>query len=395
MNFTDERNFASYFIIIAAVIITGLVLWNTSLFLQRLKEDERVKMQTWAQSYRALNSSTQDDYLDLSILISGSNQTIPIIITDVENNFIRDTLGEIDPSNISNIPESIINDEEDLREYLEEMQSENEPIILDLKGTIQHLNYGNSAILKKLTYYPIAIVLIVFLLIGVVYFFFTTSKISEQNKLWAGMAKETAHQIGTPLSSLVGWSEILKAENVNPEYLLEIEKDISRLKVITERFSKIGSIPHLEDTDIVKETKNAYTYLQSRSSKLINFSLDLPDKPIYVSLNTQLFSWTIENLVKNAIDAMKGKGDLKIDLTDDAKRVFIRIKDTGKGIPKSKFAKIFEPGYTSKTRGWGLGLSLAKRIIEEYHMGKIKVLKSELGKGTTFQITLSKSGVSI
>ncbi|RZS99615.1 sensor histidine kinase [Aquimarina brevivitae] len=395
MNFTDERNFASYFIILAALVITGLVLWNTSLFLQRLKEDERVKMQTWAQSYRALNSGTQDDYLDLSILISASNQTIPIIITDANNQFIRDSLGNIDASNISNISESVIKDEENLKAYLTEIQSENDPIILDLKGTIQHLNYGNSGILKKLTYYPIAIVLIIFLLIGVIYFFFTTSKVSEQNKLWAGMAKETAHQIGTPLSSLVGWNEILKAENVNPEYLEEIEKDIERLKVITERFSKIGSIPNLEDTDIVKETKNAYAYLQSRSSKLINFSLNLPDKPIFVSLNSQLYSWTIENLVKNAIDAMKGKGDLSIQLTEDSKRVFINIKDTGKGIPKSRFAKIFEPGYTSKSRGWGLGLSLAKRIIEEYHMGKIKVLKSELGKGTVFQITLRKSGVSV
>jgi hypothetical protein len=284
-----------------------------------------------------------------------------------------------------------MNNEPKLKSYLKTLKSENDPIELDLKGTVQYIYYGNSDILNKLKYYPMTIAIIIFLLIGVIYFFFTTSKASEQNKLWAGMAKETAHQIGTPLSSLVGWNEILKTENVNPEYILEIDKDIERLKVITERFSKIGSIPNLEEVDIVEETKNAYTYLQSRSSKLINFSLNLPDQPIHVSLNPQLYSWTIENLVKNAIDAMRGKGDLKIDLVDDPKRVFIRINDTGKGIPKSKFTKIFEPGYTSKSRGWGLGLSLSKRIIEEYHLGKIRVLRSEIGKGTTFQITLRKS----
>lgn len=391
MNFSDERNLSGSFIITAVLVITGLVLWNTSIFLQRLKEDERTKMQVWAQSYKALNSLQEDDYLDLSMLISRTNNTVPIMITDSQNGFIRDSANKIITTNFKNVPESILDDEEELTAYLNKLRSDNQPIELDLKGTVQYMNYGNSGILTKLKYYPIAIALIIFLLIGVIYFFFTTSKISEQNKLWAGMAKETAHQIGTPLSSLIGWNEILKAEQINPDYITEIEKDISRLKVITERFSKIGSIPDLEVTDIVAETKSAYTYLQSRSSKLINFSLNLPDSPIEVSLNSQLYGWTIENLVKNAIDAMRGKGDLNIVLFDDSKRVFINITDTGKGIPKSKFTKIFEPGYTSKSRGWGLGLSLAKRIIEEYHMGKIKVLKSEIDKGTTFQIILRKS----
>lgn len=395
MNFSDERNLAGYFIITAVLVITGLILWNTSIFLQRLKEDERTKMQVWAQSYKALNSLQEGDYLELSILIGSTNNTVPIMITDSQNNFLRDSLNNIVISNFKNLPESILDDEEELAEYLSKLQSENQPIELDLKGTVQYMNYGNSDILTKLKYYPITIALIIFLLIGVIYFFFTTSKVSEQNKLWAGMAKETAHQIGTPLSSLIGWNEILKADHVNPEYILEIEKDISRLKVITERFSKIGSIPDLEVTDIVNETKSAYTYLQSRSSKLINFSLDLPDHPIKVSLNSQLYGWTIENLVKNAIDAMRGKGDLSIELKEDTRRVFINVTDTGKGISKSKFSKIFEPGYTSKSRGWGLGLSLAKRIIEEYHMGKIKVLRSEIGKGTTFQIILRKSDADI
>ncbi|AXT62216.1 sensor histidine kinase [Aquimarina sp. AD10] len=393
MNFSDERNFSSYFIIIAVVVITALALWSTSLFLERFKDDERTKIEIWAQSQEALNSEQSDDYLELSILISATNRSIPIIITDFKGDFIRDSIGKPDPSYFQNISENIIENESKLTSYLNNLKSQNKPIEIDLRDTVQYIYYGHSDILNKLKYYPLAIALILLLLIGVIYFFFTTSNASKENKLWAGMAKETAHQIGTPLSSLVGWNEILKAENVNPEYIIEIEKDISRLKVITERFSKIGSIPKLEEVDIVQETKDAYTYLQSRSSKLINFSINLPNDPINVSLNSQLYSWTIENLVKNAIDAMRGKGDLKIELTDDPKRVFIKVHDTGKGIPKSKFTKIFEPGYTSKTRGWGLGLSLAKRIIEEYHPGRIRVLRSEIDKGSTFQITLPKSGI--
>jgi signal transduction histidine kinase len=202
------------------------------------------------------------------------------------------------------------------------------------------------------------------------------------------MAKETAHQIGTPLSSLVGWTEILKSENVNPEYIQEIEKDIDRLRTITDRFSKIGSAPTLEVLDIVEVTESSFDYLKSRSSKLINFEINCPDTQIMVKLNAQLFSWTIENLVKNAIDAMKGKGKLVLSLEETDKNVLINISDTGKGIPKNQFKKIFEPGYTTKSRGWGLGLSLSKRIIEDYHNGKIKVLDSELDKGTTLQISL-------
>ena len=221
------------------------------------------------------------------------------------------------------------------------------------------------------------------------YYFYSTSKSHDQSLLWAGMAKETAHQIGTPLSSLVGWTEILKQENVDPTYVEEMEKDIVRLQTITDRFSKIGSLPNLEPTDIVEETKDSYEYLKARSSKLINFSLTLPDEKIQVNLNKQLFSWTIENIVKNAIDALKGKGNLDVEITQDAKWVHILITDTEKESRKQNSRKYLNR-YTSKKRGWGLGLSLAKRIIEEYHDGKIRVLKSEVGKGTTFEVKLKK-----
>ena len=205
------------------------------------------------------------------------------------------------------------------------------------------------------------------------------------------MAKETAHQIGTPLSSLIGWTEILKSENVNPSYIIEIQKDIDRLQTITERFSKIGSIPALEKTDIVTETINSYDYLKARSSNLIEFELTTPNTEILVNLNKQLYSWAIENLVKNAIDAMKGRGKLSVEISQLEDAIMVSVTDTGKGIAKKNFTNIFEPGFTTKKRGWGLGLSLTRRIIEDFHEGKIKVLHSEINKGTTFQIRLKRA----
>jgi signal transduction histidine kinase len=214
---------------------------------------------------------------------------------------------------------------------------------------------------------------------------------ATQNKLWAGMAKETAHQIGTPLSSLIGWLEILKSDNVSETTVLEIEKDIVRLQSITDRFSKIGSEPILEKKDIISETEKSFAYLQSRFSKQVVFSFNAPEFPISVSLNPALFSWTIENLVKNAIDAMRGRGKLDVVIELEGEFVKIKVSDTGKGIPKKQFKSIFEPGFTTKKRGWGLGLSLTKRIVEEYHNGKVKVLHSEINKGTTMQISFRKS----
>ncbi|MDR5591601.1 HAMP domain-containing sensor histidine kinase [Christiangramia sp. SM2212] len=381
MNLPDERSFNRWFIIISCLVVIVLVLWNTSIFFQRLKEDERAKMNIWAQAQEELSNAPEDADLSLILKILNNNTTIPIIHTD-ENGDIAYT---------TNLEPSIADNPKETQEYLEDLKDENEPILIDLgEGQIQYLYYGNSPALNKLKYYPIGLTLIGFLFIGVVYFFYTTTKSSEQNKLWAGMAKETAHQIGTPLSSLIGWTEILKTENVNPSYVEEMEKDIDRLRTITERFSKIGSLPNLQQTDIVASTKESFEYLKTRSSNLIHFSIRAPRQPINVMLNEQLYSWTIENLVKNAIDAMRGKGELMIEIKQDLKQAHIYITDTGKGIDKNRYKSIFEPGQTTKKRGWGLGLSLARRIIEEYHKGKIKVARSELNKGTTFQISLKK-----
>jgi len=381
MNFSDERNFARWFIVFSSLLIVGLILWNTYIFFERLKDDERDKMEIWAAAQAYLAQTDNETEIALTLLVLNSNTTIPTIWVD-ENEKIVDGM---------NIPEEIRLSEEAMVKYLEKLKNENDPIEMDLgQGQIQFIYYGDSPLLTKIKYYPIGLLLIIFLFIGVVYFFYTTTKSSEQNKLWAGMAKETAHQIGTPLSSLIGWTEILKGENVDQTYIAEIEKDVDRLQTITERFSKIGSEPILSRTELVQATRESYNYIKTRSSNLIEFNISTPYTPIYVNLNESLYSWTIENLVKNAIDAMRGKGKLVVEIKQDLNWVYVYIKDTGKGIPKSKFTQVFEPGYTSKKRGWGLGLSLAKRIIEDYHKGRIKVSHSELKKGTTFQIALKK-----
>jgi len=385
MTFSLNRNVIRWIIIFSSFIIISLILWNTYTFFQNFKAEERNKMTTWTFAYPEYSKFFYQDDAKINLVaekvVIDTTVTTPMLLLD-ENNKILNTRN-IDSTLIKG-PKSIVN-------TLNNLMSQNEPISVILKDNKKgKLYYGNSPLLNKLKYYPLALLLIILLFAGVVYFFYRSSKIAEQNKLWTGMAKETAHQIGTPLSSLVGWAEILKTENVNPDYILEIEKDIDRLQTITERFSKIGSAPTLKTMDIVEVTKSSYEYLKSRSSKLINFKIVIPETEISVNLNEQLFSWTIENLVKNGIDAMKGKGDLKLELTQLEQQVFINISDTGKGIPKSSFTKIFEPGYTTKKRGWGLGLSLAKRIVDDYHNGKIKVLTSEIGKGTTIQIMLKQ-----
>ena len=391
MFFTKHRQLIRWIIIVASFAIISLILWNTYVFFQKFKAEERRKMQTWSYAQSDFLNSFKNG-LDgevnnvTTFIITDSTSTTPMILVSPK--------GEI--SSFNNLETlGIKNVDAFLRKSKLQFEKENNPIALSYFNNktnsdeaIGTLYYGNSPLLNKLKYYPLALLLIIVLFGAVVYFFYRSSKIATQNKLWSGMAKETAHQIGTPLSSLIGWTEILKGENTNPEYIKEIEKDISRLQTITERFSKIGSLPTLEKVDIVAETKEAYDYLKTRSSRLINFDIKLPEHPIYVNLNTQLYGWTIENLVKNAIDAMKGKGDLQVSITQLEQRVKITVTDTGKGISKNEFNTIFEPGYTTKKRGWGLGLSLAKRIVEDFHNGRIKVLNSEKGKGTTMQISL-------
>jgi len=381
MNFTSNKNVLQWIIILFSITVTALILWNTYQFFLQLKESERKNM----VEYRVAIQDTYDadleaDIGNLSTTVAENTTTIPMILVNYK--------GEPEARNL---PEEILNDTLKLKKLIEVFSKQNDPLEVTFNGKpFQTIYYGDSPILKKMKYFPLALVLILFLFAGLIWFYYRSTKASEQNKLWAGMAKESAHQIGTPLSSLVGWTTLLKDTDVDPSYVVEMEKDIDRLQTITERFSKIGSIPTLTQLDIVDETRQAVTYIASRSSKLVEFDLDLPEQPIQVMLNKQLYAWVIENLIKNGIDAMKGKGAMKIYLRADVYKVYITVSDTGKGIPKADWNKVFTPGFTTKKRGWGLGLSLAHRIINEYHKGRIRVASSKKGEGTTFEIQLNK-----
>lgn len=382
MQFSERRNITRWFIIIASFFIVILILWNTYNFFQIFKTEERAKMEFWASALTTVANANENSDLDLPFEIISKNTTIPIFIADSNDRII----------DFNNIDEEITNDSIALKKYFNSIKNDNQPIKMERSNNkYQLVYYGDSPLLNKLKYYPVALLLIIILFGAVVYNFYKATKMATQNKLWAGMAKETAHQIGTPLSSLIGWLEILKLENVEESMVAEIEKDINRLQTITDRFSKIGSEPALEKRNIIEDTRTTVEYLQSRVSKQVVFTFSAPEHPIFVAINPALHSWTIENLIKNAIDAMKGKGSLAIVISELENVVKINISDSGKGIPKNQFRKVFEPGFTTKKRGWGLGLSLTKRIVHEYHKGRIKVAHSEIGKGTTMQISFKKT----
>ena len=330
-------------------------------------------------------ATNQDLNADVSLedKIIKSNTSIPMILVDEDGNIGANSYLNLDTIKAKN-PEY-------LKAQLEIMKEQNNPIeITFAKNRKQFIYYRNSYLLNKLSYYPLTLILILALFLSLIYMMFTSSKIAEQNKLWTGMAKETAHQIGTPLSSLLGWIAILKMENIDKKYINEIEKDVHRLNTIANRFSKIGSLPKLKRMDLISVTKNAYEYIEYRSYKQISFKFISDEKELFCNINEELYEWVIENLIKNAIDAILGKGELILSVASDNNKIIINISDTGKGMVKSQFRKIFNPGFTTKKRGWGLGLSLSKRIIEDYHTGKILVKNSEINKGTTFQIILDK-----
>ena len=366
-------------------IIVALILWNTNLLFQNLSKEQRTKMELWAMA--------QEEYIQNQ---SFSNLTFEVLQRSGINPMIQvdenDKILEIRNVNWDEAKQ----DSTALYKILDQIKKENDPILIQYKndsGALminQKLYYGNSEVLKKLQYYPLALLLIIFLFAAVLYFVFKTAKIAEQNRLWAAMAKETAHQIGTPLTSMMGWITLLKEKQKNSEPLLEIEKDIERLNVITDRFSKVGSNPELTLSDLNETISQTVNYLQKRSSEYVQFKLELPNNKITIPFNTQLISWTLENLIKNGIDAMKGKGTLCISVKELEQQVEILISDTGTGMTKEVTSKIFDPGFTTKSRGWGLGLSLARRIIVDFHQGRISVVKSTIGKGTQFKIMLLK-----
>ena len=423
MNFSKNATITRWILISASFIIVTAILWNTYDFSRKFKQEERKKMEIHSEALKSFSSSKEDenrmhlfktiinkneslatkDKLDLikianevyskntyqgdfslEILIVNGNKSVPLILTNkndkIENTYNLDSIKEKDS----------------IYKYrqLTLMKSQNKPLVINYsdgdKTVIKKVYYRDSDLLTKLKYYPLALLLILVLFASVIYLVLKSSKIAEQNKLWTGMAKETAHQIGTPLSSLLGWVEILRMDKVEESTVVEIEKDIHRLNTIADRFSKIGSIPKLKKINLIDETRKSFEYLKSRSSKQIDFNFKTDNDSVFINANTQLFSWVIENLIKNAIDAMQGKGKLDLEIKTNANFVKILITDSGKGIAKNQYKKVFETGFTTKKRGWGLGLSLAKRIIEDYHNGKIYVKNSTLGKGTSMEISLKK-----
>ena len=370
--------------LIFAFILVILILWNTNALFDSLSLQERSKMELWAMAQKEYIKNPSLSNLTFEVLQrSGTN---PIIQVDEFDKIIE--IRNIDWDNKKQ-------DSIQLYNLLYEIKKENDPIIIKYKndqGELvinQKLYYGNSSILKKLQYYPLALLLIIFLFGSVLYFVLKTSRVAEQNRLWTAMAKETAHQLGTPLSSMMGWISLLKEKESLP--IKEIEKDIKRLNLISERFSKVGSIPNLESQEINSVIEQTTSYLKKRSSEHILFEIKLPQKEVILPFNSQLISWTLENLIKNGIDAMKGKGTLSVQMIEQKSKVEINICDSGIGIKDELLPSIFNPGFTTKERGWGLGLSLAKRIVEDFHNGKIIVNKNRQSQGTCFHILLNKS----
>ncbi len=369
-------------LLVIAAAIVGVILWNTYQFFEGFKKQEEIKMEILAEAYFQFNKAKAEDDISLLVKIIENNNSIPMIVTDHENKILLD----------QNIDYKKDNKDKTLLKELEEMKNLHPPIKINiLEGKNQYIYYSTSKILNKLRFYPLAFIIIFIVFIYIIYMVFTASSISDKNKLWSGMAKETAHQIGTPLSSLLGWVAILRTENLDQSYVDEIEKDIEHLSVIANRFSKIGSEPTLVLDNPSEIIENTISYFKIRSSKNLIFNYTPPDNQVIsVKLNRDLFGWVLENIIKNAIDAMQGKGNINIQLIDQETEIQILITDTGKGVPKKLQRKIFEPGFTTKERGWGLGLSLTKRIINQYHKGKVFIKQSQKHTGSTFQINIPK-----
>jgi len=366
--------------ILAVMIGVGIILYSGNL-VSKLAEEERGRIEIWAESVKELSEIDLDLQVSPTInKILVDNKTIPVMLLDNNENII----------DYRNISERHSKDSVSLNRELERMKEQHDPIVIEYSaGYMNYVYYKDSHLLTMLFYYPYIQITVVIFFVLIAYLAFSSSRKAEENQLWAGMSKETAHQLGTPISSLVAWIELLKLKRTDPALIDEVQKDVTRLETITERFSGIGSTPVLVKQNLHDVISQSVSYLQSRTSGKIKYNLDFnTNRELLVPINESLFEWVIENMCKNAIDAMQGKGNITISVIEKKDKVFIEIQDTGKGILKSQYKTIFKPGYTTKKRGWGLGLSLVKRIIEIYHSGKIFVKSSDPNKGTTFRIVL-------
>lgn len=380
-NIYDARQKGKLIFLLISVLLVGGVLYVSNDLVEDLSIEERKKMEIWAEATRELASDKTEMSMELILKVIQSNTSIPAIIVD-------DT-GEINQYLNLNLPET--DTEKYLQEKLEQLKSKSNLIEINLgDGEKQYLYYDDSILLKRLSLYPYVQLGVMVLFVLIVYFALISTKKAEQNKVWVGLSKETAHQLGTPISSLMAWMDLLESSGVDPSLLSDMNKDVNRLSVIAERFSKIGSKPEMELIYVNEVLENATEYMRRRVSDKVLITTHLHSDAEGAMVCLSLFEWVIENLCKNAVDAMNGEGRIDVYMTSEKQQIYIDIKDTGKGIARKNFKTVFNPGYTTKKRGWGLGLTLAKRIIEDYHAGRIYVKDSEVGKGTTFRIELKR-----
>jgi two-component sensor histidine kinase len=388
MQWTDRIRQVKIILVVAAIVIAVASLMVSHFLVKDLQREERNKMETWAEALNVLNNADENTDLTLVLNVIQGNNTIPVIVMD--------SSGVVsDYRNVDMDAKTAADSETYVARYGKRMFAEGNYIKIHLgdsigSGDYQLVCYDDSTLLKRLSQYPYWQLGIVMIFVVVAIFALLASKRAEQNKVWVGLSKETAHQLGTPISSLMAWVEILKENYPDDELIPEMNKDVNRLQLIAERFSKIGSLPEPVDASMNDVLKHVVDYMDRRTSKKVEITTNMPDENVIVKMNASLFEWVIENLCKNAVDAMEGSGKIELSLLDEGSRVVIEVKDNGKGIRKKDLKNVFTPGFTTKKRGWGLGLSLAKRIVEEYHKGRIYVKSSEVGIGTTFRIEMPK-----
>ncbi len=382
-----------YVLLLVAVLIAIGSLLVSNYLISDLEQEERNRMGVWAEAMRSLNAADENTDMNLVLKVINGNRTIPVILTDQKGIALS----------ARNINKRFSSDEDSvlyLSALAKDFRSHGRVIRIDLpqefdQGGYIHICYDESLMLKRLAIYPYIQLGVVILFVLIAIFALFSAMRAEQNKVWVGLSKETAHQLGTPISSLIAWHEVLKESYPDDVLLPEMEKDIKRLERIAERFSKIGSIPDPKPENVLDVLSRVVVYMDKRTSNKVQMRTIFPDGPVIANLIPSLFEWVAENLCKNAVDAMGGAGSIEVVVEEDEHYVYVEVKDSGKGIPKSNFRSVFKPGFTTKERGWGLGLSLAKRIVEEYHHGKIYVKDSVIGVGTTFRIELPKAKVDV
>ena len=382
-NLYDVRQKLKIAFLAVSLLLVALFLIISNRLVEDLSTEEHNKMEIWAEATRSAASNVTNVDMNLILKILQSNTTIPIIIADDQ--------GQVLQTHNLEIPNR--HGEQFLQKKLQSLRDKEQVIEIYIDNdTSQYLYYDDSTLLKRLSYFPYIQLGVMILFLVIAYVALMSSKKAEQNKVWVGLSKETAHQLGTPLSSLMAWLDMLESQGTDPEIIDDMGKDVQRLSTIAERFSKIGSQPEREPADVKEVIDTAVDYMQHRISGKVHITVHTPEEKLEPQpLCRPLIEWVFENLCKNAIDAMDGEGNIDITLTHDESRYYIDVKDTGKGIARNRFKTIFHPGYTTKRRGWGLGLTLVKRIIEEYHNGRIYVKESEIGKGTTFRIEMKRT----